>query len=362
MRDGHLQHVRIPRIPVGEIKLTAEVKGEISDWQYASGLQHKKLQELWFLPYNLTSDGVVEGPLSLLDVEGKKRLWPGRDKLLPHDRIVAVAGKKVSTSAEILKNFQEKRVLVIVERGGAPLESYKNAEKSLNDGALSQDLMAIVQSIGSESPITQSGNFILLHPITPKTRAELLHTTETSGLRDEEIQALQSIEDPKLRSAAEDSLRLRHKQLYLGLLGVHDEAVLYNPNPFVVAESVASEIYHTMVALFGGYLSPRWMSGPVGILQVIQHQLSVGYMEALFWLGTISLNLAILNLLPLPVLDGGYILLSLFERITGIRLRVETIEKIVLPFAILLIGFLIYLTYYDVVRLLHNFFSTWKVW
>jgi regulator of sigma E protease len=82
----------------------------------------------------------------------------------------------------------------------------------------------------------------------------------------------------------------------------------------------------------------------------------------LFWLGTISLNLAILNLLPLPVLDGGYVLLSLFELVTGRRLKLETIEKIVLPFAVLLILLLLYLTYNDVVRLFSRFFSSLGFW
>jgi regulator of sigma E protease len=104
------------------------------------------------------------------------------------------------------------------------------------------------------------------------------------------------------------------------------------------------------------------MSGPVGILHVIQQQWSIGFKEVLFWLGTISLNLAILNLLPLPVLDGGYVLLSLFELVTGRRLKIETIEKIVLPFAVLLILLLLYLTYNDVVRLFSRFFSSLGFW
>ena len=104
------------------------------------------------------------------------------------------------------------------------------------------------------------------------------------------------------------------------------------------------------------------MSGPVGIFHVIQQQWTIGYKEALFWLGTISLNLAILNLLPLPVLDGGYIVLSLFEMITGIKLKIETIEKIILPFALLLIALLLYLTYNDIVRIFSHIISSWSWW
>ena len=49
------------------------------------------------------------------------------------------------------------------------------------------------------------------------------------------------------------------------------------------------------------------MQGPVGIVQVMQHSWSIGFKEAIFWLGMISLNLGVLNLLPIPVLDGGHI-------------------------------------------------------
>jgi regulator of sigma E protease len=66
--------------------------------------------------------------------------------------------------------------------------------------------------------------------------------------------------------------------------------------------------------------------------------------------------------LPLPVLDGGYIVLSLFEMVTGVRLKVETVEKIVFPFALLLIALLLYLTYHDVIRIFSHLFSSWAWW
>ena len=114
---------------------------------------------------------------------------------------------------------------------------------------------------------------------------------------------------------------------------------------------IVDEVAHTLQALVGGYMSPKWLSGPIGIVQVIQVQWMQGVKEAIFWIGAISLNLGLLNLLPLPVLDGGYICLSLFEIVTGRRLKAKTIEKIVIPFAVFLISFLLFLTYHDLIRL-----------
>jgi len=81
----------------------------------------------------------------------------------------------------------------------------------------------------------------------------------------------------------------------------------------------------------------------------------LGIKEAIFWLGAISLNLGILNLLPIPVLDGGSIVLSFLEMITGRKLHPKTLERLILPFAFLLIAFFIFLTYQDLSRIFNGF-------
>jgi regulator of sigma E protease len=68
------------------------------------------------------------------------------------------------------------------------------------------------------------------------------------------------------------------------------------------------------------------------------------------------LNLAILNLLPIPVLDGGHILFASIEGITKKPVKSKTMEKLILPFLILLVVLFIYLTYQDIVKLLHRLF------
>jgi len=58
-------------------------------------------------------------------------------------------------------------------------------------------------------------------------------------------------------------------------------------------------------------------------------------------------NLALLNMLPLPVLDGGHILLSLIEWLRRRPVHAKILEKIQTGFAALLIGFMVYIAFFD---------------
>ncbi len=136
----------------------------------------------------------------------------------------------------------------------------------------------------------------------------------------------------------------------LGLPNPQDRKVIYNPKPGALFTNVAHEIWGTLQALLSGSLSPKYITGPVGIVHVVHSQSMVSFKEALFWIGAISLNLGILNLLPIPILDGGTILLSFFEMVTKKRVKPKTLEKVVVFFAILLVTFFVFLTYNDIIR------------
>ena len=354
-RDGQNVHVRVPRVTVGEMRLTPEMRGELSDWKYAADLKNKKLEQIWFLPYNITSDCIVENAVELFDQNTSRY-----DILITGDRIVGVAGLPVSTAVDVLRLFQERKVVVVVDRSPLPKErlSVTEADKVLIEPFHNKEFTSLVQAIGTRHQRDQAGSFVLLKTITPQVRAQLFEESglahEVAAMQTEEQKMLEGIEDPEVRAKAMEMVQNRENRLFLGLIGVHDMSVAYNPNPFELTWNVVEEMRLTLGALFSGTVSPKWMSGPVGIVHVVQKQWSTSYKEALFWLGLISLNLAVLNLLPLPVLDGGYILLSLFEMVTGVRPRRRTIEKIVVPFAFLLIAFLIYLTYNDILRLISS--------
>ena len=65
-----------------------------------------------------------------------------------------------------------------------------------------------------------------------------------------------------------------------------------------------------------GRLKPEF-AGPIGIAQVIGQAAQTGFIEFIHFIGIISVNLGLLNLLPIPVLDGGHIVNLLWEGITG---------------------------------------------
>ena len=75
-------------------------------------------------------------------------------------------------------------------------------------------------------------------------------------------------------------------------------------------------IYMTLRSLFRGDLPADSFSGPVGILSIGYRVASQGLTDLLLFLGFLSINLAILNFLPIPVLDGGHMVFLIWEGIT----------------------------------------------
>lgn len=360
---------RVPRVRAEELKLDSEFKEELIDWQFEAQLNGIKIQKLYTIPYNLNNEGVVESEVRFIDQENEEEAFPQypysilETPLQAGDRIIAVDGFPVAYSYEILLHLQQKHVNMIVERSPElkKMPSWKQADKLFDQQYNWQDLQRLITQIGI-SPTTDirfSGNLYLLEPVEPKTRSEFTLSPETQAQLANELQIqrkeIESIRDPEKRAIALHQFESRDKQLFLGLPGVRDQSIQYNPNPLTLFNKVFKEIWHTLNALFTGSLNPKWMSGPIGIVQVVHEHSMVSLKESLFWLGLISLNLGILNLLPLPVLDGGTILFSFYEILTGRRLKPKTIERLIIPFALLLIGFFIFLTYNDLVRLFNHF-------
>lgn len=85
------------------------------------------------------------------------------------------------------------------------------------------------------------------------------------------------------------------------------------------------QVYLTLRGLILGDISIRLMSGPIGIAQAAYQSAEVGISPFILFLGLISVNLAVVNFLPIPVLDGGHMVLLMWEGIT----RKKPNEKIV---------------------------------
>jgi regulator of sigma E protease len=93
------------------------------------------------------------------------------------------------------------------------------------------------------------------------------------------------------------------------------------------------------------------LSGPVGILAMLAAWVNTDYRLALNFLVLLNVNLAILNLLPVPVLDGGHIFMALAEKVGRRPLNAKFVEYITTAFAVLLISFMLYVTFFDIKRM-----------
>ena len=93
------------------------------------------------------------------------------------------------------------------------------------------------------------------------------------------------------------------------------------------------------------------LSGPVGIYNATEEYASYGILSYLFLMAELSLNVGIFNLLPLPVLDGGQIVLNVVEAIAGRKLSERARMIIIAACWALLITLMLYVTFQDILRL-----------
>ena len=126
------------------------------------------------------------------------------------------------------------------------------------------------------------------------------------------------------------------------------------PTPYEQVSDSVSAIGNMLGALFSkSDVKAQHFSGPIGIgrMYFLMLQADQGWRIALWFSVLFNVNLAILNLLPLPMLDGGHIVLSVIEGVRRKPLNPKLIEMVQTACALLLIGFLLYVTYFDIVDL-----------
>ncbi|HSR10896.1 MAG TPA: RIP metalloprotease RseP [Thermodesulfobacteriota bacterium] len=99
----------------------------------------------------------------------------------------------------------------------------------------------------------------------------------------------------------------------------------------------------SVVKMIEGKVSPKTIGGPILIAQLAGQQAKAGVLSLIFFMAVISINLVILNILPIPVLDGGHIFFFLIEAVIGkpvslkIRERAQQIGVFVIIFLMLLV-------------------------
>jgi len=115
--------------------------------------------------------------------------------------------------------------------------------------------------------------------------------------------------------------------------------------------SIIKLTYQSFFGMFNGSVAVEQMSGPVGIVSEISTAAQNGFFDVLWLAIIISLNLGVVNLFPLPALDGGRIVFVLWEMITKKKLKPEHEGMIHFIGFVILILFMLYVTKNDIARL-----------
>ncbi|HCE46570.1 MAG TPA: hypothetical protein DET40_23740 [Lentisphaeria bacterium] len=131
--------------------------------------------------------------------------------------------------------------------------------------------------------------------------------------------------------------------------------LFYNhPNPVQQLVSILDKTYKSLRGMTSkkSTLGPRHMSGPIGIVNFIAKTVYYGgIILALNLIVMITFSLGIFNLLPIPVLDGGHILLACIEWVTGKPMSEQLIKPVFVICISLLIGLMAFVTFYDMKRI-----------
>jgi regulator of sigma E protease len=111
--------------------------------------------------------------------------------------------------------------------------------------------------------------------------------------------------------------------------------------------------FHDLIsgAIPGGLGGPCGPSGPVGIVRATGEAASAGLVPLLFFAAFLSLNLGILNLLPIPALDGGRLLFLAVEAVRGRPLDPLKEQRVHYVGLVVLIGLIVLISFNDVLRL-----------
>jgi len=120
---------------------------------------------------------------------------------------------------------------------------------------------------------------------------------------------------------------------------------------FLKSYAIARQVFITIKELVIGGVSLNQMSGPVGIYTAVDQTRSAGFYSVLNLIALLSINVGIMNLIPLPAFDGGRILFLIIEKIKGKPIKPETENLIHNIGFYLLIALLLYVTFNDILRL-----------
>ena len=294
--------------------------------------------------------------------------------LRPGDKILAVDGKPVrrflgmndSVSWDVVRS-EGKKIAVKFQRGDNVqtvwVEPFKAETRGWRRKSIRQLLVypaetPIIEKVEANTPAATAGlrrgdiirgfnetalynPVALLEYISKHPTEELVLHVERGGTRFDT-----RVKPTLLPTAGEMKTRIGIQWDTSGIVSIQ------HPNPI---EQVYNSVTSTLKTI-GAVASPKsdvklqHLSGPVGIGRIyyLLFQSERGWQLALWFSVILNVNLAILNLLPIPVLDGGHIVLALIESVRRKPVNMRVLEVVQTGCAVVIIGYMLYITFFDV--------------
>ncbi len=280
------------------------------------------------------------------------------------DRIVKIAGSKVdyySSIEELLKKNEGKTVNFIVLRGSSEVNIELKIDFADHFGFM-PPVMPLIGDVMDGMPAAVAGvkpkdRIVKINGEDIYTWAEMLaFVSQNPGrelavtvARGEKNELVDLKITPRLDGASgEGRIGVAMKNAVGSRLSIIDGAKA----SFYQVVMITSEMVKGIKKLVLGAISMDYVQGPVGIAKTVKDQAVEGFFSLLNITALISINIGLLNLFPIPGLDGGRIIFTFIETIRRKRLSTAIEEKIHAFGIVLLILLAILVTYKDIVRLI----------
>src|SRR5437867_683716 len=290
--------------------------------------------------------------------------------LKPGDQIVSLDGKEKPDWQAVQNDFLTspgRALPIVVERNGSRIETTVTPERRGREEAgyvgMLPVIRTVVRAVQPNSPAMAAGikpgdeiirvNGIDLRNSRKTIQQAIQETTEktfpiTVVRNENQRQEIVLDVSPMLRDGRKIigiDVPLPTVHMKLGPVDAFRKSIETNKENAVLIFQVIGRLIKRQASL-------RQLDGPVGIVAVSGQAYEAGLDTLLTFMAVISLNLGILNILPIPILDGGVILLLVIESLMGHDLSLRMKERIVQASFVFLLMLTVIVLYNDVVKLL----------
>ena len=276
--------------------------------------------------------------------------------LQQNDKIIELGGKKIKNKYDLNKVMQKangEEINLKVERNGETLEyNVKPTEVKSKSTGIYLDENCKILTVEKGSSAEKAG-------LQPNDKIIKVNKQEINDEYNKIVELIQEKGVNKMlitvdRKGQEISFELTPDYISKYYLGVNlkqaeSKFINYLIYGGIETKEFAFSIIDNIKMIFTGGVSVDQMMGPVGISEVVAK--TSGYREFIYMLALISLSLGVTNLLPIPALDGGKILLLIIEAIRRKPLNEKTEINIQLIGFSILIALSLYITYNDILRI-----------